>query len=97
MRQGSWFCKIHLKCHFLQRFIPRHMSTFQSSLSLPKILSPSEIYSKLNEDIIGQHHVKLSLAVGVHNHLIRSFLTKKQVKFQKSKAGLPDDLSFSPH
>jgi ATP-dependent protease Clp ATPase subunit len=42
------------------------------------IISPKKIYSGLEEHVIGQPDVKISLAVGVHNHLLRSALNPKR-------------------
>lgn len=39
-----------------------------------RVLTPREIYAKMNEHIIGQHRVKLAMAVGVHNHYKRVFV-----------------------
>jgi hypothetical protein len=57
-----------------QRHLPLNKSG-QRSLSL---LTPLEIYEALNKDIIGQHHVKISIAVGLHNHLLRCQIPKKK-------------------
>lgn len=44
------------------------------------IISPKKIYNGLEQHVIGQPNVKISLAVGVHNHLIRSVLNPQQQK-----------------
>lgn len=36
-----------------------------------QLLTPNQIYEKLDEHVIGQHRVKMALAVGVHNHYKR--------------------------
>mgnify|MGYP001945409892 CR=1 FL=1 len=53
-----------------------HMRETLSLLSRHKssseMLTPREIYDKLQEHVVGQHNVKVALSVGVHNHLMRS-------------------------
>lgn len=44
------------------------------------IISPKTIFKGLEQHVIGQPNVKISLAVGVHNHLIRSVLNPHQQK-----------------
>ena len=43
------------------------------------LLTPSEIYDGLSEYVIGQHHVKIALSVGVHNHYKRIRVTQARV------------------
>lgn len=45
-----------------------------------KIMSPREFYKGLDEHVIGQHSVKVSLSVGLHNHLLRSKLLRSKKK-----------------
>ena len=47
------------------------------------IISPKKIFNGLEQHVIGQRNVKISLAVGVHNHLIRSVLNPYQQKHQQ--------------
>mmetsp|Transcript_6080 Transcript_6080/g.9179 ORF Transcript_6080/g.9179 Transcript_6080/m.9179 type:complete len:578 (-) Transcript_6080:170-1903(-) len=42
---------------------------------LPTI-SPQEIYSGLQKDIVGQHNVKVAISVGLHCHLLKSSLKR---------------------
>lgn len=57
---------------------PPQMTSEQKGVN--RILTPKEFYRGLNEHIIGQHPVKVSLSVGVHNHLIRARMIKAKEK-----------------
>jgi len=57
---------------------PPQMTSEQKGFN--RILTPKEFYRGLNEHIIGQHPVKVSLSVGVHNHLIRARMIKAKEK-----------------
>jgi ATP-dependent protease Clp ATPase subunit len=48
-----------------------------------KTLSPRDIYKGLDEYVIGQHDVKVALAVGVYNHY-------KRVQFMSPRDTHPD-------
>jgi ATP-dependent protease Clp ATPase subunit len=56
----------------------RQISVKKSGRRELSLLTPLEIYEALNKDIIGQHHVKISIAVGLHNHLLRCQIPKKK-------------------
>ena len=47
------------------------------------IISPKKIYDGLQEHVIGQTDVKMSLSVSVHNHLLRSALNLSGKKKQE--------------
>ena len=51
-----------------------------ASEKIKGIISPKKIYNGLEQHVIGQPNVKISLSVGVHNHLIRSVLNPQQQK-----------------
>jgi ATP-dependent Clp protease ATP-binding subunit ClpX len=58
------------------------------------IISPKKIFGGLEQHVIGQSNVKISLSVGVHNHLLRSMLNPQRqvVEPQKLKATAVKDL-----
>lgn len=43
-----------------------------------RVLTPQQIYDGLNEHVVGQHRVKLTLSVGVHNHYKRVSMHEKR-------------------
>eukprot|EP00607_Mallomonas_marina_P001458 CAMPEP_0182426180 /NCGR_PEP_ID=MMETSP1167-20130531/12655_1 /TAXON_ID=2988 /ORGANISM="Mallomonas Sp, Strain CCMP3275" /LENGTH=513 /DNA_ID=CAMNT_0024607431 /DNA_START=259 /DNA_END=1800 /DNA_ORIENTATION=- len=49
-------------------------------------MAPKEFYKGMDEHVIGQHAVKISLSVGLHNHLLRSKIlrSKKKSSLQSS-------------
>lgn len=57
---------------------------FRRFLSTTRILRPSEIYSGLEQHVVGQHAVKVALSVGIHNHLLRSSLMLRHVESNSS-------------
>lgn len=58
------------------------------------IISPKKIFHGLEQHVIGQPNVKISLSVGVHNHLLRSVLNpqRQYVEPQKWKDSVAKDL-----
>lgn len=46
------------------------------------LLTPHEIYNGLTEYVIGQHHVKIALSVGVHNHYKRLRVSQSRAAAQ---------------
>ena len=63
-------------------------------MRIKDIISPKKIFSGLEQHVIGQSNVKISLSVGVHNHLIRSMLNlqRQVVEPQKLKVSAVKDL-----
>mmetsp|Transcript_11891 Transcript_11891/g.11561 ORF Transcript_11891/g.11561 Transcript_11891/m.11561 type:complete len:486 (+) Transcript_11891:172-1629(+) len=51
-----------------------------------QIITPKRIFELLEQHVIGQQNVKRSLAVGVHNHLLRACLNpKREEPIEKTK------------
>lgn len=50
-----------------------------------EIITPKKIFEGLEHHVIGQQNVKRSLAVGVHNHLLRACLNPKRDEVEKKK------------
>lgn len=48
--------------------------TWTSTERIKEIISPRKLFIGLEQHVIGQSAVKISLSVGVHNHLLRSML-----------------------
>jgi len=46
------------------------------------LLTPHDIYNGLTEYVIGQHHVKIALSVGVHNHYKRLRVSQSRAAAQ---------------
>ncbi len=67
----------------MQQIQPSHSAS-------PVILSPGEIKSGLDEYVIGQDHVKMALAVGLHNHLRRIELVDIQRRSYKAQEEAED-------
>jgi ATP-dependent Clp protease ATP-binding subunit ClpX len=61
---------------------------------IKEIISPKKIFHGLEQHVIGQPNVKISLSVGVHNHLLRSVLNpqRQYVEPQKWKDSVAKDL-----
>lgn len=53
-------------------------------LSVDELLKPKEIKAILDEYVIGQDHVKVTLSVAVYNHYKRAFSNDQSVDFAKS-------------
>lgn len=49
-----------------------------SAERVKEIISPKKLFDGLEQHVIGQSAVKISLAVGVHNHLLRSVLNPQR-------------------
>ena len=59
------------------RGVGRHASEDEPGApAAASVKTPRAIYEGLNEHVIGQHRVKMALAVGVHNHYTRVFAAK---------------------
>ena len=71
-----------------------HPELRTASMRIKDIISPKKIFGGLEQHVIGQSNVKISLSVGVHNHLIRSMLNPQRqvVEPQKLKASAVKDL-----
>eukprot|EP00816_Leptocylindrus_hargravesii_P003267 CAMPEP_0196804370 /NCGR_PEP_ID=MMETSP1362-20130617/3971_1 /TAXON_ID=163516 /ORGANISM="Leptocylindrus danicus, Strain CCMP1856" /LENGTH=581 /DNA_ID=CAMNT_0042176627 /DNA_START=443 /DNA_END=2188 /DNA_ORIENTATION=- len=54
--------------------------------SKASLLTPPEIYEGLSEYVIGQHHVKVALSVGVHNHYKRIRVTQARALAEQQQA-----------
>jgi len=59
----------------------------------PPLMTPRQIYESLNEHVIGQHRVKMAMAVGVHNHykrvLVEQYATCDSDKVSSARAAAP--------
>lgn len=53
--------------------------------SKASLLTPPEIYEGLSEYVIGQHHVKVALSVGVHNHYKRIRVTQARALAEEQR------------
>jgi len=61
-------------------------ATRTTESSKASLLTPPEIYEGLSEYVIGQHHVKVALSVGVHNHYKRIRVTQARALAEQQQA-----------
>lgn len=63
-----------------------------------RLPTPQEIFSGLNEYVIGQHNVKVALSVGVHNHYKRISVAEAQrAAEERTRAVMDSDGTGMPH
>lgn len=52
-------------------------------------LTPSDIFQALSEHVIGQHHVKMAISVGMYKHLVGMKFSPESSDIQQKKAAAP--------